>query len=383
MRYFVMYNSPFHAGGVEQVVANIIRALPQAERMSYSVVCSTPDQPREFFFDGVKCYNINSPRLSLLDTLLRLDRFVYSYRAYKFLLRKQNRGDIINIHGIEYSLLFRIRRRNFNGVSRIIISVHGSFFDAYTQYVVKSLPARFFLAKMFFYFFRWYYYILERWSINSADEFTFITTYLQEFYMSRYGVIRPPRVIYNGIRVVHKHHRPISSKRGAHALIVGSSLYGKGLDVALRTCSELRADGFDITLTVVGFPGHRKQVAALPYVHYAGNQPPERMGEFYEQADLLLLPSRNEGFPLVVLEALCHGLPVVVSGSCRFEEIPGYGDFGLIVASFGTRDWATAVRDTAHEASWVRRNKAIEAHDFSIFSSAHMGEQYLSIYDGV
>src|SRR5215470_5405112 len=193
MRYFVMYNSPFHAGGVEQVVANIIRALPQAERTSYSVVCSTSEQPREFFFDGVKCYNLSSPRFSLLDTLLRLDRFVYSYSAYKFLLRRQNRGDIINIHGVEYSLFFRIRSKRFSGISRVVISIHGSFFDAYTQYVVRGLPWTFFPAKLFFYFFRWYFFVLERWSINSVDEFTFITNYLQEFYRSRYGVIRPSR----------------------------------------------------------------------------------------------------------------------------------------------------------------------------------------------
>ena len=58
-------------------------------------------------------------------------------------------------------------------------------------------------------------------------------------------------------------------------------------------------------------------------------------------ADLFCLPSRYEGFPLVLLEALVLGIPIVAS-ECG-SELLGDGDYGHLVATGSVEDLANAV----------------------------------------
>jgi len=48
-------------------------------------------------------------------------------------------------------------------------------------------------------------------------------------------------------------------------------------------------------------------------VHFAGFQPRENLSDFYTMVDVLVLPSENETWGIVVNEAMCFSLPVIVS----------------------------------------------------------------------
>src|SRR5207248_3481763 len=72
----------------------------------------------------------------------------------------------------------------------------------------------------------------------------------------------------------------------------------------------------DFELVVVG-PGNLP-AGAPSNVTALGALPPARVAELYRAADAFLLPSRGEGFPLTVQEAMASGLPVVLS------DDPGY-----------------------------------------------------------
>ena len=91
-------------------------------------------------------------------------------------------------------------------------------------------------------------------------------------------------------------------------LFVGRLVAKKGIDAALAATAA--AEG-SFRLVVAG-PGPL-QPQGVPGVDVLGPIPSERVAELYRAADALLLPSRGEGFPVAVQEAMTSGLPVVMS----------------------------------------------------------------------
>jgi D-inositol-3-phosphate glycosyltransferase len=97
-------------------------------------------------------------------------------------------------------------------------------------------------------------------------------------------------------------------------LFVGRAVEKKGLEVALEAARE--ANG-SFVLAVAG--GEVPAVAGT-HVERLGVLPRERIALVYRAADALLAPSRGEGLPLAVLEALASGLPVVASDDPGYRE---------------------------------------------------------------
>ena len=99
-------------------------------------------------------------------------------------------------------------------------------------------------------------------------------------------------------------------------LFVGNDYRKKGLDTLLDALTQLPDD---LILAVVGNPAHIAEFRALAVsaglggrVFFLGSQ--KMMTSAYQAADCLAHPTREDTFAMVVLEAMAHGLPVVVSG---------------------------------------------------------------------
>jgi glycosyltransferase involved in cell wall biosynthesis len=73
------------------------------------------------------------------------------------------------------------------------------------------------------------------------------------------------------------------------------------------------------------------------------------------QADLFVLPTLGEGFGLVILEAMVHGLPVVATRTMAIPEIVAHGETGLLVPLRDAAALAQAISSLAADAGLRRR----------------------------
>jgi len=136
----------------------------------------------------------------------------------------------------------------------------------------------------------------------------------------------------------------------SYCLFVGSLVPVKGVvhlveawHVVVRQCPYSR-------LIIVGDGPERATLHAAVLqaglddsIHFAGRVPNEEVALYMASADLFVLPSLSEGFPLVVLEAMAAGLPVVVSNVTGLAEIVDDGENGLLVPPKDSESLAAAM----------------------------------------
>jgi glycosyltransferase involved in cell wall biosynthesis len=382
MIYFIINNSPFYQGGVEQVVAQIVKNLPASYKKKVNIVANDKYESKHKAFNGVKIINLGGKkRINSRwgEKLLRLDRFFYAYRVYRYLKSEIKDGDIVNVHGLEYSFFLRNFRSKIKKKFKLIVTVHGSYFDTYSSYVSRLLPGRFFLVKFFFFFFRWYYFFNEKVGLNNVDCYIYISRYLQRYYKKTYRLAKKSMVILNGL---NSHSKVVVKKRKdgvLRLLLVGSSYYGKGLDIALEIMKILHRQKAKVKLNIVGFDNCKKEdFRNSPNVNFIGEVPNKKMDIYYRESDILLLPSRNEGLPLVVLEAIKNGLPFVVSKNSHADEIKYWPKYGIVVSGYKVSEWVDSINKINSKYSFYARN--VQKFDFHNYSWKIVVNKYVKCF---
>lgn len=149
----------------------------------------------------------------------------------------------------------------------------------------------------------------------------------------------PIGVIPNGVNVATFH--PAEENTAHHGavrlLFVGRVVFQKGLDVLFRALSALPVD-LNWELEIIGDGDARPaltleaaQLGIAPRITFSGWQDRAVIAERYRAADLFVFPSRDEGMPNVVLEAMASGLPIVATAIAGSEELVREGENGHLV----------------------------------------------------
>ncbi len=138
------------------------------------------------------------------------------------------------------------------------------------------------------------------------------------------GVASPPGPADSAVRLAARRSLGLPSG-GQGVLLVGNDYRKKGLGTLIEALARLDSDTW---LAVVGNPVQQPQFLAQAQaaglghrVHFLGRL--RDMAPAYRAADCLAHPTREDTFAMVVLEALAHGLPAVVSGAryCGIAEL--------------------------------------------------------------
>lgn len=154
---------------------------------------------------------------------------------------------------------------------------------------------------------------------------------------------------------------PVSDSGCLRVLAVGNLIHLKGFDVLVEAVARVH-DRKRMQVCVVGDGPERETLASLATsrgvsacVAFAGRLPVADMPAHYAAADVLVLASRSEGRPNVVVEALAAGLPVI---STNLEGVRGMvadGDTGWLVPVDDAGAMAAALDQAASDRAELQR----------------------------
>jgi len=246
-------------------------------------------------------------------------------RAARGLARR--RPAVVNVHFVtEAAYYFLMLRRAFG--HRVVLSLHGSDLlrpAAHDRSLLHAL-------------------------LRSADAITAVSDHLCEQVLGLPG-IAADRVhrIANGIDT--RFWTPAETTPQGHArriVAVGRLERVKGQDLLLGAFARVHAAYPDARLELIGHGVERDALAAQArrlgiagQVDFAGDLPAEAVREALRDAAVFVLPSRSEGMPLALIEAMACGAPVVATRVGGVAAV--LDDAGLIVPAGSASALADAV----------------------------------------
>lgn len=167
----------------------------------------------------------------------------------------------------------------------------------------------------------------------------------------------PTKVIYNPLTLTPGN---LSSGTSKKFLAVGRfSRQHKGFDLLIQAFYLFAEKNKDWTLDIVGGGVeeelYRKLISEYGLENRITIHPfTNNIQSYYSNAQVYVLSSRWEGMPLVLMEAMSHGLPLVSSNLPVCKEI--IGDFGLYFENGNTEQLAQQL-ETATYLNWQEKSK--------------------------
>lgn len=190
------------------------------------------------------------------------------------------------------------------------------------------------------------------------------------------------QAIYNPVSFNQEEKSKLENKK---FLALGRLNKVKGFDILINNFKEFNKINKEWTLDIVGDGPERenleKQVKDLnleKYVNILHRK--NNVKEIYRQASIYCMASHKEGFPLVVLEAIESGLPIISYDMPCIREIFINGNEGIIIENRDDKKYVDAMIELANSKAKrkeIADNAINRAKDFSI---ENIGKQWEEIF---
>ena len=305
-------------GGIFRHVRDLVDAQI-ASGHEVGIVCdsTTGGAYEEQLFKSIE------PKLALGLTRVAMQRHIgpgdaiaawYTYKAVKNL-----HPDVLHGHGAKGGVYARV----FGSVLRVFRSRVARFYSPHggsLHYDTDRLS-----GKIFF--------LIERILGRFTDQILFVADYERVTYGAKIGQPRNAVVIYNGLRPA-EFERVLPDASAADFLYIGMMRDLKGVDLFIEALDlASKETGKALTAAMVGdgddLQKYKQQVAALGMADRVKFYEPMPARNAFAFAKAIVVPSRAEAMPYVVLEAVAAGMTMIATRVGGIPEILGSDSVAL------------------------------------------------------
>lgn len=215
---------------------------------------------------------------------------------------------------------------------------------------------------------------------------------LKEFALDFCGKY-PVKVIPNGVDantyMPSSEFVSVKDQDRVELLFVSRLIERKGLQFLVPKLKAIENEtGRSVHLTIVGDGPYRETLENLArenevfdMISFEGQKDKNELLKYYQAGHIFVFPSKREGMPNAVLEAMACGLAVVMTNCEGAKEL--IDGNGIVTEKIGDEDFyksvVAVIRD--FDVDSMRRNSAKRARD--IFSWHQVGESYLELMKGL
>jgi glycosyltransferase involved in cell wall biosynthesis len=310
-----------------------------------------------------------APRLKLGAHRLAIRREpgpadILVWMQFARLIRQLN-PDVLHGHGAKAGAFVRMRGRSQNVIR--VYTPHGGSLHFPLDTIKGGIYSR-----------------LERALKNNTELFLFESAFARDTYQRTIGTPKGlVRCVFNGVTA--DEFDPITRADDATDVVyVGEFRHIKGADLLVDAVARLHADGKPITLTLAGdgeeTDALKTQVEKLGLGHSVRFIGHVKARHGFSKGRLLVVPSRGDSMPYVVIEAAAAGIPLVAANVGGIPEILGAHSDALFAPNV-VGAIADAIESALDDpAAAQARARALRERVFLHFSQKAMVEGVMTGY---
>jgi glycosyltransferase involved in cell wall biosynthesis len=225
---------------------------------------------------------------------------------------------------------------------------------------------------------------LERALMDSTDLFLFESTFARDTYQRTIGTPKGlVRCVFNGV-TAEEFDPVVKADDATDVVYVGEFRHIKGADLLIDAVARLHADGKPVTLTLAGdgeeLAALKAQIQKLGLTEAVSFIGHVKARHGFSKGGVLVVPSRGDSMPYVVIEAAAAGIPMVAANVGGIPEIFGSHTEALFAANIvGAMADAIEIALEDPEAAQARAT-SLRERIFLHFSQKAMVEGVLAGY---
>jgi glycosyltransferase involved in cell wall biosynthesis len=361
-------------GGVEIVVRELASSFSRRGHPAGIVELTHRPKARQETPDGTPVWGVTAPSYPKVSHPRSWASFARSVSQFRKIAR-EFQPDIVHVHYPAGQSLPVVGALALPHEWRCVVTLHGSDIRVSP---IQDPEIRPWQARLF----------------AKADAVTAVSAALLEDASQTYPVIRAKgRVVPNGVLprwfAVPSDHRAVDTR---FALFVGRLHSVKGVDTLLKAWPQVNQGFPDAELWLVGdgpeLSALQKQAASLGIesrVRFCGQLDQSQLPILYRNAAAVVLPSRHEGMPLILLEAGAIGGIRIASNLPGIPEVIIEGENGFLARPESSEDLARAILGAIGmpEDAAKRMRVAAQTYIRERFSEEIVVANYLALFESL